>query len=235
MPSTSSLTTLDDPNYDPSTIYIPKEEFAKLSEAQKQYWEIKRTHFNRIIFFQQGTFYNVFERDAEILHREFGCSYTHGGATDKILQAGINVSILEEYAQNLCNMGYAVGVVSQKKPEESASSTKKKAAASVGRKIDKFLTRGTLQDGKWLSLHPGANYLLSIKEEPIDSESRRYGVCFLDASVGEFYIGELVDDKFHSQVNAMTVQMCPIEVVYETVSTIICTLSYLFRLISILR
>ncbi len=33
----------DDPDYDPSTLYISSKERAELTEGMKRYWEIKRT------------------------------------------------------------------------------------------------------------------------------------------------------------------------------------------------
>lgn len=50
-----------DPDYDPTSLFIPENFFTDktTSEAQKQFWQIKRYHFNRVVFFQQGTFYNV--------------------------------------------------------------------------------------------------------------------------------------------------------------------------------
>jgi DNA mismatch repair protein MSH6 len=56
--------TIGDKDYDPSSLYIPPAEFNKLSPVQKQFWEVKRNHFDFVIFFQQGSFYNVFDIDA---------------------------------------------------------------------------------------------------------------------------------------------------------------------------
>uniref|UniRef100_A0A7S3A6M6 Uncharacterized protein n=1 Tax=Rhodosorus marinus TaxID=101924 RepID=A0A7S3A6M6_9RHOD len=38
----------DDPNYDPSTLYIPAAPFEKLTPFQKQFWNIKKDHFGRV-------------------------------------------------------------------------------------------------------------------------------------------------------------------------------------------
>lgn len=42
----------NDPDYDSSTLYIPPEEFQKLSPLFKQYWEIKSKNFDKIVFFR---------------------------------------------------------------------------------------------------------------------------------------------------------------------------------------
>ena len=41
-----------EPGYDPTTLYIPKREFARLTATRRQYWEYKMSHFDTIVFFQ---------------------------------------------------------------------------------------------------------------------------------------------------------------------------------------
>jgi DNA mismatch repair ATPase MutS len=79
-------------------LYIPESYFTdkNTSEAQKQFWQIKRYHFNRIIFFQQGTFYNAFDRDADLLHTEFDLLYA-GGKDSKTRQTGVNGEVISGY------------------------------------------------------------------------------------------------------------------------------------------
>ena len=53
-----------DPDYDPSTLYIPDAEFKKLTPVMKQFWEIKSENFDKVIMFKLGKFYELFYEDA---------------------------------------------------------------------------------------------------------------------------------------------------------------------------
>ena len=56
----------NDPEYDPSTLHIPKDEWLKFSPAKYQYWEVKCQHFNKILLFKMGKFYEMYDEDAII-------------------------------------------------------------------------------------------------------------------------------------------------------------------------
>jgi DNA mismatch repair protein MSH6 len=56
----------DDPNYDPSTLYIPKEEWKKLTPGMVRYWEIKSKNFDKIVFYRFGEWFILYFQDAAI-------------------------------------------------------------------------------------------------------------------------------------------------------------------------
>ena len=58
----------EDPNYDPTTLFIPLQDWQKFSPTMRQYWSVKSKHFDKIVFFKMGKFYEVFYDDAEICH-----------------------------------------------------------------------------------------------------------------------------------------------------------------------
>ena len=53
-----------DPNFDPTTLYVPPEEKKNLTPTMRQYWEIKSEHMDKVIFFKLGKFYELFYEDA---------------------------------------------------------------------------------------------------------------------------------------------------------------------------
>ena len=57
---------LDDPQYDPTTLLIPKTEWKNFTPAMSQYWQIKTTNFDKILLFKLGKFYEIFYSDAII-------------------------------------------------------------------------------------------------------------------------------------------------------------------------
>lgn len=43
-----------DPNYDPSTLYIPAPAQRSFTPFEQQYWDIKKKHFDTVVFFRKG-------------------------------------------------------------------------------------------------------------------------------------------------------------------------------------
>lgn len=63
-------------DYNPRTLYIPPAQWNKFTPFEKQFWEIKAAHFDTVVFFKKGKFYELYENDAEIGAREFDLKMT---------------------------------------------------------------------------------------------------------------------------------------------------------------
>jgi DNA mismatch repair protein MSH6 len=59
---------VQDPGFDGRTMRVPPAVFNKLSASQKQYWEVKSQYMDVLLFFKVGTFYELYEEDAEVVH-----------------------------------------------------------------------------------------------------------------------------------------------------------------------
>jgi hypothetical protein len=66
----------EDPEYDGRTVLVPQEQYLKMSSFERQVWDVKRRLFDTVVFFRKGMFYELFEGDARIAHREFGMTFT---------------------------------------------------------------------------------------------------------------------------------------------------------------
>lgn len=55
-----------DPNYDPRTLFIPESVFKTLSPFEAQFWRVKQQHFDTVVFFKKGKFYELYEMDAGV-------------------------------------------------------------------------------------------------------------------------------------------------------------------------
>jgi hypothetical protein len=62
----------DSPHYDPTTLYIPQKDYNQLSSTRKQYWDVKKNNFDKIVAIQIGSFYELFYNDAELGNKLFG-------------------------------------------------------------------------------------------------------------------------------------------------------------------
>ena len=86
---------------------------ATLTPAKRQYWEIKRCHFDKIIFFKLGKFYELFEDDAEVAVKNLGLSFMG----DK-RRAGFPEQALDKFLGGLVSKGYKVVIVEQTETEK---------------------------------------------------------------------------------------------------------------------
>ena len=53
-----------DPDYDPTTVYIPQSAKDKFTPFQAQFWEIKENNFDAVVMIRKGKFYEMFSVDA---------------------------------------------------------------------------------------------------------------------------------------------------------------------------
>ncbi|CAN4123929.1 unnamed protein product [Withania somnifera] len=84
-----------DPLYDRRTLYIPPDALRKMSASQKQYWDVKCKYMDVVLFFKVGKFYELYELDAEIGHKELDWKMTLRGV-GKCRQVGISENGIDE-------------------------------------------------------------------------------------------------------------------------------------------
>ncbi|KAI7753196.1 hypothetical protein M8C21_012327, partial [Ambrosia artemisiifolia] len=177
----------DNPLYDKRTLYIPPDVFKKMSASQKQYWSVKSQYMDVLIFFKVGKFYELYELDAEIGHKELDWKITMSGV-GKCRQVGITEHAIDDAIEKLLARMYKVGRVEQL---ETADQAKSRGNSSViQRKLVQVLTPSTLIHG---NIGPQAVHLLSLKEgtsDPADGTTA-YGFAFVDCASLQFWIGSV--------------------------------------------
>lgn len=90
--------------YDARTVLVPRAIFDRLPASQKQYWTTKSGYMDTILFFKIGTFYELYEVDAEVGHKEFGWKLIVSGV-GKCKQVGISEKNIEDAVQKLVARG----------------------------------------------------------------------------------------------------------------------------------
>lgn len=50
----------DDPNYDPTTLYVPEEEYNQMTPGMQRYWEIKSKNYDKIVFYRWGEWFILY-------------------------------------------------------------------------------------------------------------------------------------------------------------------------------
>jgi DNA mismatch repair protein MSH6 len=212
-----------DPNYDPTTLFIPSAEWKNFTPAMHQYWEIKVHNMDKIFLFKLGKFYELFYQDAIICQRLLDLNWM-GGA--KKLHVGFPEKALDKYLSILVNNGFKVAVIEQtetpKMLEQRLKAEKGKAGQKsqkvVKREIVNLVTKGTYKDPNNTGYEP--RYVLAFKVEqyqPMDGQKKiiNIGVTFFDVATLKIYIGQFEDDEHLSNLRTLTCQIRPIEVIHE--------------------
>jgi len=203
----------NDDDFDPRTLYIPQSAYAKFSQFEKQFWDIKKENFDVVLFFKKGKFYEMFEGDADVGHK-----HLHLKLTDRVnmRMCGIPEGQFSTYATRLVALGFKVGRVEQMETMNAMQKRAQKDKVRTGstvceRELCEILTQGTVSDESMLE-GPQANFLLTVCCG--GKANDEYGVCLLEASTGVFYVGQFVDDAQLTQFETLLLRAKPREVVY---------------------
>ncbi|XP_047320706.1 DNA mismatch repair protein MSH7 [Impatiens glandulifera] len=202
----------EDPLYDKRTLYIPPHVLTKMTASQRQYWSVKSKYMDVILFFKVGKFYELYELDAEIGHKELNWKMTLSGL-GKCRQVGISENGIDDAVQKLTARGYKVGRMEQLETSEQAKS--RGPGSVIQRKLVQVITPSTILDG---NIGPEAVHLLAIKEGKclLGDGSTAYGFAFVDCAALKFWLGSFSDDSSSAALGTLMMQVSPKEVIYET-------------------
>nr|XP_025656026.1 DNA mismatch repair protein MSH7 isoform X1 [Arachis hypogaea] len=175
-----------------------------MSASQKQYWSVKCKYMDVLLFFKVWEFYELYEMDAEIGHKELDWKITLSGV-GKCRQVGISESGIDDAVQNLVARGYKVGRVEQLETSEEAKA--RGANSVIQRKLVQVITPSTTVEG---NIGADANHLLAIKEGStiLDDGSVVYGFAFVDCARLRFWVGSIDGDASCSALGALLMQAC---------------------------
>jgi DNA mismatch repair protein MSH6 len=203
------------PDFDPGSIYIPPAAWKGFSAFEKQYWEIKRNLWDTVVFFKKGKFYELYENDATIGHQLFDLKLT-----DRVnmRMVGVPESSLDMWVNQFVAKGFKVARVDQMesalgKEMRERDSKASKADKIIRRELTCILTGGTLVDGSMLQ-DDMATYCAAVKESVVDGKPA-FGIAFVDAATGQFFISEFEDDVDLTKFETFVAQTSPRELLLE--------------------
>ncbi|KAJ3191035.1 DNA mismatch repair protein msh6 [Irineochytrium annulatum] len=207
-----------DEGYDPRTLFIPPSAWDKFTQFEKQFWEVKSKHWDTVVFFKKGKFYELYEKDADIAHQEFDWK-----VSDRVnmKMCGAPENSFQNWAAQFVAKGYKVARVDQvetligKEMREKTDKKKKGESSIIRRELTTVLTAGTLVDSSLICNDMGT-YCMSIKEEVGSAElPPSFGICFVDTATAEFKISAFLDDVDRSKFETLLLQLKPRELVLE--------------------
>ncbi|KAK3285492.1 hypothetical protein CYMTET_6911 [Cymbomonas tetramitiformis] len=206
------------------------QELAKLCGFERQFWEIKRNHMDVVLFIRcwhscnpvlmiltvtctmwcfdacsdeltftlvmwagrigdrrRGNFYNLFDIDADVgLDDRVGLKLS-GKHRVNMWQVGCPVATINKWMVKVGQLGHTVGRVEQ---------VVDAAGQVVGRAVKQIMSPATIHlMPDWVPT-PAARHILALAE----CQDGELGVCFMDVSMGQVYLGELEDDGIRSKL-----------------------------------
>ncbi|KAH0791733.1 DNA mismatch repair protein MSH6 [Histomonas meleagridis] len=190
-----------DPDYDPTTVYIPPKARDSFTPFQKQFWEIKEHNFDAIVMIRKGKFYEMFSVDAIFARDVLKLKLTSRG---KEPMCGVPDKAFSEWAIKLINNGKRVCKVEQM--ETAIDQKNRKGQKAIKRELVQIYSIGTIDDFEMLeSTQP--SYLMSLR-----SFGRNIaGICLVDCSIGSFHLGIVSEED----LSDLLIRFEPVEVIYD--------------------
>ncbi|KAK5970999.1 DNA mismatch repair protein Msh6 [Trichostrongylus colubriformis] len=214
----------DDDDYDPSTLFVPAAFLKEQTGAHVQWWNFKSKNFDTLLFFKVGKFYETFHMDAVVAVECLGLTFMRGSYA----HAGFPEAAYGKFADQLVSRGYKVARVEQTETPQQLEERNKKLHGAKEKVVRREICRVTSSGTRTYAVIDGCNlyggetdngetqskYLFSIKEMICDQRAT-YGICFVDTSVGKFYVGEFQDDDYNSFLRTIIANFTPVQVLIE--------------------
>ncbi|KAL5206458.1 hypothetical protein ABZP36_034667 [Zizania latifolia] len=205
------------PSYDPRTLFLPPQFLNSLTGGQRQWWEFKSQHMDKVLFFKMGKFYELFEMDAHVGAKELDLQYMKGDQP----HCGFPEKNFAVNLEKLAKKGYRVLVVEQTETPEQLELRRKKTGVKdkvVRREICAMVTKGTLTEGESLMANPDPLYLFSVAESyqcssEKNQDDHTIGVCIVDVSTSKFIVGQFQDDPERHGLCSILSEMRPAEII----------------------
>jgi len=157
-------------------------ETTKLTPMLRQYYEIKNSVGDAVLFFRMGDFFEIFGEDAETVAPKLDVVLTarEKGDQTKIPFCGVPHHSAKSYWLKLVKLGYKVAICEQL---EDASEAK----GLVKRGVTRVYTPGSIDELEGLE-QDQPNYLLAWMDIPGSSQEV---LSVVDVSTGEFRLGNI--------------------------------------------
>lgn len=210
-----------DAEYDCRTLYIPKSAWAKFTPFERQYWEIKKDLLDTMVFFKKGSFFELYEMDADIGSKEFDLKMV-----DRVnmRMVGVPEATFEMWAARFVAAGYKVARVDQtetavgKTIREKDGGAKEKGDKIIRRELSCILTAGTITEPAMLPSDM-SSYCIAVKERRpaahVVDDTALLGMAILDAATGTIQLCDFEDDRNRSTLETLLIQLQPREILLE--------------------
>ncbi|XP_050100322.1 probable DNA mismatch repair protein Msh6 [Anopheles aquasalis] len=210
--------------YDGRTLFVPESFLNTLTPAMRQWWEIKSQHYDCVLFFKVGKFYELYHMDAEVGVSELGFSFMKG----EFAHSGFPETAYDRMSTTLIEKGFKVARIEQTETPDMMQErcrvqrTNSKYDKVVRREVCQVTVKGTEVFGQQVRIttNHAPRYMMTVVESAQGlGAGSRYGVCFIDTSIGLFHLGEFDDDNQQSRLLTLFSHYPPVIILTERSST----------------
>ena len=182
-------------DYDPTTLYIPPKALDKMGTLMRKYWEVKSQHFDKLVFIRHLKVYFVYNKDAFIMHTEYGSRLfaQFGNCMVYLHPPNINT-----YCQRLLEKNYKIVLVEPTQEYQDKDDAKQE--------IYQIITKGTFIEPD--SKHLTSRYCLFLVQKNMN-----WGFAYIDTTTHEIYMGEFQDAHNKGQLRSLLIRVAPVEIV----------------------
>eukprot|EP00767_Chilomastix_cuspidata_P002611 gnl/Chilomastix_cuspidata/2734.p1 GENE.gnl/Chilomastix_cuspidata/2734~~gnl/Chilomastix_cuspidata/2734.p1 ORF type:complete len:1004 (+),score=407.97 gnl/Chilomastix_cuspidata/2734:2273-5284(+) len=186
------------PDYDASTLYISSSDYARMTEFERQFWRAKAAHFSSIILFRKGSFWEIYETDADVVSRELDLkiSYSRG-----MKLSGFPLASYTNFVRRLLSLGYSVYVV------DELERISEKVGKCIRRGIVSAVSPATILDPDLVS-SPARSILLALCFAP-----DAIGAAALDVSAGRVQLLDFAPTTY--ELGTQLFRLEPSELLYQ--------------------
>ncbi len=175
---------------------------AEFTPMMQQYFKIKESYKDAILFYRLGDFYEMFFEDAKTASAELELVLTGRdcGQAERAPMCGVPFHAAENYIARLVAKGYKVAVCEQTEDPSQAKGI-------VTRDVIRVVTPGTVTESIMLD-EAKNNYLATVY---LTEEGA--GLCFTDVSTGELYVSETGSERASEEIINELARFSPAELV----------------------
>ena len=177
-----------------------------MTPMMQQYFEIKNSYKDYLLFYRLGDFYELFFDDAKCASRELELVLTGRdcGESERAPMCGVPFHSAEGYIGKLVSRGYKVAICEQTEAPALAKGL-------VKREVVRIITPGTLVESGLLSEQKN-NYLAAVYTA---SDLDSIGVAFADISTGIVSATAFENDKRNNRLINELATYVPSEIIFN--------------------
>lgn len=164
-----------------------EEESKKYTPMIQAYFDIKRQHIGKLVFYRAGDFYELFFEDAIIASKVLNITLTKkANAAGDIPMAGVPFHSVDTYIQKAVSRGHTVVIVEQ--------IGEVRPGKIVDRKVTRIITPGTVLDNGILE-DKDSKYILSISKQ-----FDRVDLAWINFSSGEIWCNQVSLKEYYNEI-----------------------------------
>ncbi|MFA6093070.1 MAG: DNA mismatch repair protein MutS [Elusimicrobiota bacterium] len=178
---------------------MPVVEKAEETPLWRQYRALKAAYPHALLLFRLGDFYELFENDARSASPVLGIVLTQ---RQGLPMCGIPHHSSSQYIAKLLKAGFKIAIADQVEEPSQAKGLVKRA-------VTRLITPGTLVEDEYLDSR-ATNYLVAL-----EIDTCGWGLACVEASTGEFWATQVLNDQGHLQLYSLLAKLDPAEVLTD--------------------